>query len=250
MTGIRDNHSCHAAAELHPMTAHLADLAAQVPTAQTPSAALAALAALEDACREAREWLVVDLVLNDGWSFAELGRALGVTRQAASKAYAAPVEQRMRHNLRSRDTALVVVACGGAKLDRPAPAADLYVGSYHQACRRAAERLGGRLVILSARYGLLMPHTVIAPYEQRMGQPGAVAVATLRAQARRLGLDTAGDVTVLGGREYADAASAVWPHARRPLDDARGIGPQMRALAELARTATTTVAPQPEGLAA
>ncbi|WP_432990625.1 hypothetical protein [Dactylosporangium sp. CA-233914] len=87
-----------------------------------------------------------ELVLNDGWSFAELGRALGVTRQAASKAYAAPVEQRMRHNIRRRDTALVIVACGGAKLDRPAPAADLYVGSYHQACRRAAERLGGRLV--------------------------------------------------------------------------------------------------------
>ncbi|WP_432990627.1 hypothetical protein [Dactylosporangium sp. CA-233914] len=91
---------------------------------------------------------------------------------------------------------------------------------------------------------------MIAPYEQRMGQPGAVTVATLRAQARRLGLDTAATVTVLGGREYADAASAVWPHARRPLDTTRGIGPQMRALAELARTATTTVAPHTEGIAA
>ncbi len=252
MTALGDNHGCRVAPELHRATGYVGQCATELAEARTPSAALAALAALENACREAREWLAVDLVVNDGWSYAALGRALDVTRQAASKAYADAANARMHLTIRGHGQSLVVVACGGAKLDRPAPAGQMYTGSYHRACRRAADAIGGRLAILSARYGLLGPDDVIEPYDLRMGQPGAVTVATLRVQARRLGLDVAGTVTVLGGREYADAASAVWPHARRPLDNARGIGQQMAALTELARTTTTTVAPEPltEGLAA
>lgn len=53
---------------------------------------------------------------------------------------------------------LVVIPCGSRKLGRRARAADLYVGSYHRACRRAADALGpDRQLILSARYGLLDP---------------------------------------------------------------------------------------------
>lgn len=201
--------------------------------------------ALEVACRQAREWIAVDLVLIDGWSYADLGRTLGTTRQAASKAYANPVHTRIRHTTRGRYEAVTIVPCGSAKLNRPAPARHMYTGSYHAACRRAADQLGGRLIILSARHGLLAPDTVIEPYELRMGQPGAVTVATLRAQARRLGIDVAATVTVLAGRDYADPVSAVWPHARRPLDGTRGMPEQMALLTELARTPTTPVVTDP-----
>ncbi|GAA2717925.1 DUF6884 domain-containing protein [Micromonospora olivasterospora] len=245
MTRPGDNRSCHRAPQLHAATGHVADHAATLAAARTPSEALAALAALDAACREAREWLAVDLVLIDGWSYADVGRALGTTRQAACKAYADAVNTRMRRSVVGRDDAVVVVPCGSAKLDRPAPAGLMYTGSYHRACRRAADRLGGRLVILSARYGLLDPDTVIEPYDLRMGQPGTVGVPTLRAQARRLGIDVAGSVTVLAGREYADAVSAVWPHAVRPLDGTRGMPEQMAVLAELARTPTTPVVTSP-----
>ncbi|WP_432901968.1 DUF6884 domain-containing protein [Micromonospora matsumotoense] len=240
-----DNRSCHRAPQLHPATGHVAEHAAAVAAARTPSEALAAVTALEAACREAREWLAVDLVLIDGWTFADVGRAVGTTRQAASKAYADPVNARMRRTVTGRDDAVVIVPCGSAKRDRPAPAGQMYTGSYHRACRRAADRLGGRLVILSARYGLLTPDTVIEPYDLRMGQPGAVGVPTLRAQARRMGIDVAGTVTVLAGRDYADPVSAVWPHARRPLDGTRGMPEQMALLAELARTPTTPVVTNP-----
>lgn len=256
MTRHHDNPGCHRAPQLDAATGHVSELAAALAIACTPSDALAALAALEAACREAREWLAVDLVLIDGWSFADLGRALNVTRQAAAKAYADPVNTRMRRTVVGRDDALVIVPCGTAKLDRAAPAGRMYIGSYHRACRRAADRLGGRLFILSARHGLLTPDTVIEPYEQRMNTPGAVTVPTLRAQARRLGVDTAGRVTVLAGRDYADPVTAVWPHAVRPLDGTRGMPDQMAVLAELARTTTTevvtnsrSIAP-PEGRAA
>ena len=245
MNDPADNHSCHRAPQLDAATGHVANHAATLAAARTPSEALAALAALEAACREAREWLAVDLVLIDGWSYADVGRAMGTTRQAASKAYADPVNTRMRRTITGRDDALVIVPCGIAKLDRPAPAGHMYTGSYHRACRRAADRLNARLVILSARYGFLTPNTLIEPYELRMGQVGAVTVPTLRAQARRMGIDVAGTVTVLAGRDYADPVSAVWPHALRPLDGTRGMPEQMAVLAELARTPTTPVVTDP-----
>lgn len=54
---------------------------------------------------------------------------------------------------------LVVIPCGSRKLDHPARAADLYTGSYHRACRAAAEALRpDQLLILSARHvGLIHP---------------------------------------------------------------------------------------------
>lgn len=136
---------------------------------------------------------------------------------------------------------VVIVPCGGRKLDRPAPAGDLYTGSYHQACRRAAAARGGRVLILSALHGLLPLNQEIAPYDLRMGQPGSVTPAKVREQAAALGILDA-RVTVLAGRAYADVVSAVWPDADRPLDGTRGIGAH---LARLAAIATTPRPPAP-----
>ncbi|MFI9644560.1 DUF6884 domain-containing protein [Micromonospora sp. NPDC051925] len=246
MTVSGDNPGCHRPLQLRAATGHLTAAVAAVEAAAAPSAALAALANLEAAVREAREWLGVDLVLIDGWSYADLGRALGISRQAASKAYADPVNTRMRRTVMGRDDAVVIVPCGTAKLTHPAPAGQMYTGSYHQACRRAAAHLGGRLIILSAHYGLLDPDTVIEPYDLRIGQPGTVTTPTLRAQARRMSIDIAGTVTVLAGRDYADLVTTVWPHATRPLDGTRGMPEQMARLTELARTPTTTVDTRPQ----
>ncbi|MGW1839616.1 DUF6884 domain-containing protein [Streptomyces sp. NPDC002067] len=134
---------------------------------------------------------------------------------------------------------LVIIPCSAGKLSRPAPAGELYTGSYHVACRRAADALtaaGGTVVILSARHGFLRPDQVIAPYETRMGEPGCVSVAQLRQQAREMGLSDAATVTVLAGAAYTAAAQAVWPHAATPLAGSRGIGEHRARLAALTRT--------------
>ncbi|MEU7590628.1 DUF6884 domain-containing protein [Micromonospora sp. NPDC049230] len=128
---------------------------------------------------------------------------------------------------------VVIVPCGGKKLPTAAPAGELYVGSYHRACRRAAAARGGRLLILSAKYGLLDPATVIDPYDLTMGQPGSVTVATVRGQAALLGILDA-RVTVLAGKKYADVVTAIWPDADRPLNGTRGMFQQMGALKEIA----------------
>jgi len=132
---------------------------------------------------------------------------------------------------------LVIVACGATKLEHPAPAGELYIGSYHRACRSAAVRLTcpSRLRILSARAGLL-PLDAVAPYDVRAGSVGAVDAVKLRHQARRQLLLDELEVIVLGGRTYADLVRHVWPHALWPLAGTHGIGEQLARLAAIARS--------------
>src|SRR3546814_861850 len=52
-----------------------------------------------------------------------------------------------------------LVACVAAKLDRPAPARDLYASPWFQKARAYVERQGGAWFILSAKHGLTAPET-------------------------------------------------------------------------------------------
>ncbi|WP_228994709.1 DUF6884 domain-containing protein [Streptomyces sp. DH8] len=139
----------------------------------------------------------------------------------------------------ARPARIVVIPCSGAKRDVPAPAGELYLGSYHRACRATADALTrdrGLTLVLSARYGLVPLDQVLEPYEMTFSDRGAVNDLTLQAQARRLGIDTVHDVTVLAGSAYVAAARTVWPHAVAPLAGL-GIGKQLQRLRDLrART--------------
>lgn len=133
---------------------------------------------------------------------------------------------------------LIVIPCGARKLDRPARAGDLYTGSYHRACRRAAEALRpDRLLILSARHGLLALDDEIEPYDTAHGAADAVTAGILREQAAQRGIERLDPVVVLGGARHVALATAVWPHARTPLSGTRGMGEQVARLAAMARSA-------------
>ncbi len=120
----------------------------------------------------------------------------------------------------------------------------MYIGSYHRAARRAADAIsapGDRVMILSARYGLLDPADRILRYEMRLSSRWAITAQGLREQAEQLGvLDTA-EVVVLASAAYANLAAQVWPHARLALAGTRGIGDQMARFAALA-TGRATIA--------
>lgn len=62
-------------------------------------------------------------------------------------------------------TGVVLIGCGATKLDHAAPAKDLYVGNLFRARRAYAEATGAPWAILSARHGLVLPDTVIEPYD-------------------------------------------------------------------------------------
>jgi cytoplasmic iron level regulating protein YaaA (DUF328/UPF0246 family) len=60
--------------------------------------------------------------------------------------------------------AVILVACCGPKMNKQAPAANLYISPLFKKARSYAEKRG-RWFILSALYGLLDPTAVIAPYD-------------------------------------------------------------------------------------
>ncbi|MEU6704709.1 DUF6884 domain-containing protein [Streptomyces wuyuanensis] len=127
---------------------------------------------------------------------------------------------------------VVLVACGGAKSieSGTAPAGEMYSGSYFRACSRAAEALGGRTLVLSAKYGAVPLDSPIEVYDVRMGSPEAIDGGELKRQAEELGLLNA-EVTVLGGQDYVRLAREVWPDAQAPLSG--GIGKQLQQLATI-----------------
>ncbi|SCY14125.1 hypothetical protein SAMN02745898_1011009 [Streptomyces sp. 136MFCol5.1] len=129
---------------------------------------------------------------------------------------------------------LVVIPCGSRKMGRRARAADMYVGSYHRACRRAADALRpDRLLILSARYGLLDLDDVIDPYDTPHGAAGAITDQDLLEQAALRHIVRLDPVVALGGARHVSLVRTVWPHARTPLAGTRGMGEQMARLAML-----------------
>lgn len=137
---------------------------------------------------------------------------------------------------------LVVIPCGSRKLDRRAPAGDLYVGSYHRACRRAAEALEpGRLLILSARYGLLDLDDVVEPYDTPHGAADSITAAALVEQARRRGVILGSPVVALGGARHVSLVRSVWPGVLNPLAGTRGMGEQMARLAAMRKQAAPPV---------
>lgn len=80
------------------------------------------------------------------------------------------------------DRTIALVACGKAKLDRAAPARDLYIGNLFRAARAHVEAASyDTWYILSAKHHLVHPDTVIAPYDYRLPKRASVREAWARA---------------------------------------------------------------------
>lgn len=128
---------------------------------------------------------------------------------------------------------LVVIACGAAKLDRPAPAADMYLGQQFRLALQTALALADRtdVRILSARYGLLRLNRMIRPYDLTLGQPGAIAADQLLRQAVEAG-DIGRPVLALCPARYAQLLQAVFSEVETPLTGL-GIGRQRQVLARM-----------------
>lgn len=136
---------------------------------------------------------------------------------------------------------MIVVGCGKAKLDVPAPARELYRGSLFRAARHYAELSGQRWAILSAAHGVIDPHVVLRPYDQRISNVGPYWLtrwARLAADGIIERLPHATDrVEILAGKEYADPLAreleAMEISVVKPLEGL-GLGYRIRKLYELA----------------
>lgn len=135
-----------------------------------------------------------------------------------------------------------VIPCGGAKLDHAAPARDLYTGQMFRHTLENAERtaqldteeLGrpARVLILSAKYGLVELDQVLEPYDLRMGATGSVTAETLAEQALALGIDWGSEVYGMLPRPYLarldEALRTLDVYIQDSYEACGGIGEQRR----------------------
>lgn len=98
---------------------------------------------------------------------------------------------------------LVLMACSATKLDRPAPAMDLYRGVMYETFRAHVQAdAQPQVIILSAHHGFIRPEAEIAPYDVRMTADRSAAMLS--------------DLP-------AAMAGAAWPHQVGPVFLAGGM---------------------------
>lgn len=101
-----------------------------------------------------------------------------------------------------------LVACSAGKVKTgPVPARDLYISQLFTLARRYAEKFGDPWFILSAKFGLLDPLQLVAPYDEslndkRVDERAAwarmVAAKVQQQQLARI------ELVILAGRAYRD----------------------------------------------
>jgi len=100
---------------------------------------------------------------------------------------------------------IALVACVGGKRPEPSPAADLYMSDWFLKASAYARMIADEWYILSAKYGLVRPTAVIAPYNvtlnrMRKAERTAWAEQVLKSLCPLL---TLGDeVIFLAGKNY------------------------------------------------
>ena len=107
--------------------------------------------------QSSRRWLAsLGFVVGDGLNGHDAHTAVDTCREVAAVCQQEP----------AAIPDVVLVGCVKSKLDRGAPAKDLYVSDYFRKMRAYAERAGVRWFILSAEHGLVGPETWVEPYER------------------------------------------------------------------------------------
>lgn len=144
---------------------------------------------------------------------------------------------------------LCVTPCGSAKIWKrhpeagPMPAHQVYVGTFARACQAYAQTFfDDDWVILSAKYGLLLPNdTVPGDYNVSFNQPSTewITVSELQQQVKEKKLDTFNEIVVVAGKNYADIVQSAFgpvPTYRFPLRGCSGMGHMIQRLNEAVRT--------------
>jgi len=103
---------------------------------------------------------------------------------------------------------IALVACVKTKASTPRPAGDLYTSDLFAKASAYAEKISDAWYILSAKYGLVGPNEIIAPYEKTLRQ---MPIAQRKAWAAQVFQDLCavavkpGDrIVILTGEDYRE----------------------------------------------
>jgi hypothetical protein len=124
---------------------------------------------------------------------------------------------------------LYLIACSAAKLDRAAPAAQLYTGQAFRLAMAAAARADADVFILSAMHGAVEPDQTLTPYDRALSK---MTKRERRIWAQRVAYQLIHQygrpIVVLAGKHYAQALAG-FPNVSLPLRG-QGIGHQLQTL--------------------
>ena len=102
---------------------------------------------------------------------------------------------------------VLLVMCSGRKQSASAPAEELYTAPFFEAARDLAKRHSTRWFVISGKYGLLHPKTIVDPYDLDLGKTSEQARQTWASDlvAELLQHISRQDrVVILANRTYAD----------------------------------------------
>lgn len=120
-----------------------------------------------------------------------------------------------------------VVSCGKRKLTRSAMAKDMYIGPYFKACMAYAISVADIVLIFSAKYGLIRPTDVIAPYDVYLPNASTEYQKKIKAfvstQLEKF-TDAGYEIIYVCGKTYWSGL----PSGATPLDGVGGLGRQMK----------------------
>lgn len=129
------------------------------------------------------------------------------------------------------------IGCSGSKLDRPAPARELYTGALFQLALQYAELVADKVFVLSAEHGVVSLGRELAPYDTRLRPENSKRwgreVSRALVISGELDLAPSREVLFLAGETYF--APLDFPGTNswsRPLKGF-GIGEQKKRLKEL-----------------
>ena len=131
-------------------------------------------------------------------------------------------------------TKIVIIPCGGAKLETSAPARDLYTGSMFRDTLTTARTMTteNNIYIISALHGLIALDKIVEPYDLKMGQRGTVETSTLEQQLNEILPKTeAFVIDALLPKAYNEALETAYPYwIENHFAGTKGIGYQKQVL--------------------
>ena len=131
---------------------------------------------------------------------------------------------------------LAVIPCGARKRAGTHAARDLYTGPYFRAALAWAESAGfDRVLILSAKHGLVGLDDQVEAYDMTFGDEGAVTSDAVRQQAYLRLVKHCRPVECVGGAAYRSVVRQVWPWATSPVEGCTSMGAHLRVLTNLAK---------------
>lgn len=107
----------------------------------------------------------VDVRVGESVTFVRRDPERAPPRSLSARSRPRPVAEPRPPSVVTGRRDVVLVGCVKSKLDRPAPARELYTSALFRKQRAYAEATGVPWFVLSAEYGLVEPARVIEPYE-------------------------------------------------------------------------------------